>query len=199
MGCNKIFFRKTNISYKEWEKGMKCCSTECRYSLGRVKVKCVICKKEFQTRKYYENKIICCSKECRKIRRANTCKNRLLPNKKGDWVKEKNPRWKPIGTIKNDGHGYNLIKITEENGFKNWVQEHVHVIEKNIGRKLDLKKECVHHINGNKKDNRLENLFLTTQSYHRKLHQSVFMDLINELLKKNIIIFDKEKQLYIVN
>lgn len=55
---------------------------------------------------------------------------------------------------------------------KNWrgyVYEHRFVVEKSIGRCLD-KNEVVHHINGDKKDNRLCNLEILTRSSHAKHH-----------------------------
>ena len=85
-----------------------------------------------------------------------------------------------------------MIKISETE----WIQEHVHNIEKDIGRKIDLKKECVHHIDGIKHNNDISNLFLTTHSYHKKLHQSIFMDTIKELMDKNIVYFDRNEKKY---
>ena len=49
------------------------------------------------------------------------------------------------------------------------VPEHRLIVEKNMGKFLK-KGEVVHHINGNKKDNRLKNLKVLTRKQHSKLH-----------------------------
>lgn len=51
----------------------------------------------------------------------------------------------------------------------NYIQEHILVMEQKIGRYLDYKREEVHHINGNRVDNRIENLKLMSKSEHARL------------------------------
>lgn len=48
---------------------------------------------------------------------------------------------------------------------------HVVLIEETIGRSL-RSDECVHHLNGNRSDNRIENLQLMSTSHHARLHRS---------------------------
>ena len=51
------------------------------------------------------------------------------------------------------------------------ILHHRYVMEQHLGRKL-TDKERIHHKNGVKTDNRIENLELTTQSEHIKNHHS---------------------------
>ena len=54
---------------------------------------------------------------------------------------------------------------------KGYVLQHRLIIERALGRYL-LSTEVVHHRNGDKQDNRLENLEILTRSKHMKLHKS---------------------------
>lgn len=50
-----------------------------------------------------------------------------------------------------------------------FVYEHRWVMEQYLGRPL-LRSEHVHHINGDQKDNRIENLEILSRSDHAKAH-----------------------------
>ena len=60
-----------------------------------------------------------------------------------------------IGTIRQDIYGYKWIKITKNK----WLQEHRYIVEKFIGKKLKSK-EVIHHIDYNRANNQLDNLYI---------------------------------------
>lgn len=74
------------------------------------------------------------------------------------FTREKNPAWRGGKFI--DSYGYRLIRIN-----KKYVKEHRYLLEQHLNRKL-LGTEIVHHINGIRTDNCLENLCITNRSQH---------------------------------
>lgn len=89
--------------------------------------------------------------------------------KKGENMREKHPNWK--GGIRKLTEGYITI-LNPDHPFctkQGYILEHRLIMEKEIGRYL-LRNEVVHHINGIKDDNRIENLQILTPFEHKALH-----------------------------
>lgn len=114
-----------------------------------IERKCDNCGKVFQTTPAYDKRSPnhrFCSRQC--------C---------GEFMSYKNTRehWKG-GRI--TPGGYKEIYID-----KKPIREHILIMENHIGRPL-RKDEVVHHKNGDRLDNRIENLELMTRSEHARLH-----------------------------
>jgi len=88
------------------------------------------------------------------------CTRNCAPHASGS----ENANWKG-GRRKHRGTGYIELRIEGKT-----VGEHRYLMEQHLGRNL-LKTEHVHHINGDREDNRLENLVVLSQSEHNSLHK----------------------------
>jgi uncharacterized protein YrzB (UPF0473 family) len=64
-------------------------------------------------------------------------------------------------------HGYLILAKNNERKFAHRI-----IMEKFLGRKL-LATEMVHHVNGDKLDNRIENLEIVSKSAHKKIHNDI--------------------------
>lgn len=88
----------------------------------------------------------------------------------------------PILTTSVDASGYVRIKINEGHGAKDWMPYHRYVMEQHLKRKL-FSHENVHHKNGNKNDNRLENLELWITKQPKGQRPEDLIEYANWILK----------------
>lgn len=153
--CSKEVYR-TPCEVNKKYCSIRCKSTFLNKKRGRCDgkiVKCSVCNKD----KYFNPKdllnrknldLFFCSISCRfAAQKSGLLKNGL--EKPGKEPKDNNPY---------------IVKQVN----KIRQKEHREIMEKHIGRKL-LKEEHIHHVNGDPKDNRIENLMIVSQSEHMKL------------------------------
>lgn len=97
--------------------------------------------------------------------------------------------------------GYRFLYVPNDEGSVGrrpgrWVAEHVLVVERAIGRFL-AKGELIHHIDGDKRNNNIGNLFLASgHSQHRRCHASL-EETAFELVRRNVICFQDGKYSFV--
>jgi hypothetical protein len=91
--------------------------------------------------------------------------------RKGALARDRNPNWKQGRSVASNG--YVLIKAADHPlaDVRGYVYEHRLVACQMLGRPL-RRSDVVHHLNGDKADNRPENLEIMTRWQHRKEHRT---------------------------
>lgn len=140
--CGQKFEVKSSDSRLSRE-GIKYCSKKCMGEASRTGsfIECKYCKKEF-----YSTRNEFCSPECASKYKVEHYKHKTYFEN---------------GYVVEFHNGYNK---------KGNVKQHRRIMEDFLGRKLS-ENEVVHHINGDKTDNRIENLQVMTRSEHSSLHR----------------------------
>lgn len=127
--------------------------------------------------------------ENRKIYDENQrAKTKKKPKNFSEIMKKANS---PIGRKKHSSGYIYLYKPDHKNSCKKtgYILEHRYVLSNNLGRELK-KEERIHHLNGDKEDNRLENLVLCkTNKEHTEIHHKM-NKLVFKLIKEGLAYYD---------
>lgn len=137
----------------------------------------------------------CASKKTGKEKVGKTAWNKGISGPRGS----DSPSWR--GGTYIDVHGYRMVHRREgprpKVGWESYVKEHVLVVEDHLGRPLE-KREAVHHLDGDKLNNVLKNLFVTDHAGHRRAHQSL-QEIGYLLFKSGLVTFNKKSGRYMAH
>lgn len=101
----------------------------------------------------------------------------------GDNSGNKHYAYREIGSSRISKNGYKEIKVAD----LLWKREYVIIVEKFLNRQM-YQYETIHHIDGNKQNNSLDNLFVFRNRRHHQYIESLISDgVINRyILKSNL-------------
>ena len=146
----------------------------CKYKI----TECSVCNNTCPQRlDALNNKRAYCTKQCQKY--MQTDMNQRKSYKDG-WRLKSN--------------GYIMKRIWDDRYKGEWVYQHRYVMEQHLGREL-LANEQVHHIDCDKTNNNINNLWLCNISNHAIAHKSI-EPLIYNLIADDIIAFNRLKGRY---
>jgi hypothetical protein len=163
----------------------------------KVLVRCDSCGKENQTtyhnyrlsqEKFGRNGETFCRK-CASIASGKAKRGKSIKREAPSPTGPEHWGWKGGKFIASDGYVQVYL------GPRKYRKEHFLVMEEALGRRL-APVEVVHHIDGNKQNNKLDNLVrLVNESHHQRVHNSLYK-LSLDLVRAGLIQFDRESTEY---
>lgn len=158
--CGAVFLRKLSAVKRD---GGKFCSQSCsskskigevngRWRGGPVLCRCLTCGNEFPR-----------SPSVVALGQAKHCSTACYAITQRERTGTSSPLWKGGRSLGVTGY----IRLNRKDG--NHVFEHRAIMENHLGRRLRTD-EQVHHINGDRADNRVENLVVMPKADHEALH-----------------------------
>lgn len=120
----------------------------------------------------------------RKLKRSKAHRAAIAVAQRRAWQTKR--KRVPVGSKQRDHDGYIRVKVVPGKG--RWALEHVLVTERVLGRKL-LAGECVHHVNGDRADNRPQNLFVCRDRTHHNTVHRTQDEAFRQLLHAGFVMF----------
>lgn len=150
-----------------------------------------------------------CYKEthkCRKCAATEANKGRIHSLETKQKISKSNIISKGGKASRIQGNGYNgkLLPVgVNHPRIKNYkggryIMEHILIVEDNLGRHI-TDNAIIHHIDGNKQNNNIENLFLIEDENSKTIHMEIHNQLEKlsfELVKNNLIVFKEGQYLF---
>lgn len=144
--------------------------THCNVLDKKHKLICQKCNKEFTKNKHAKIAYFC--NDCRYIN-CIICSEKIklntnqLQSGKAKYCSHKCEKFLSKGRFFKNG--YVCVKSNHPKNYEGYYYEHLLIMENHINRYLE-DNEIVHHKDGNRANNQIENLELMTRSEHGKLH-----------------------------
>lgn len=138
----EFFVPQYEVNYRP---NIKYCSVQCYHAASKmpdISRKCLFCGSEFVVQRKHKEKKFCNTKCACAFKRSQE-------------------RIATLGTS-----GYRYVWFTDGS----CQPEHRYLVEKALGRKLN-RDEVVHHIDGDRSNNALENLVVLSRGEHSKIHR----------------------------
>lgn len=163
--------------------------------MTKISVKCESCNIDYAI-----------TKQSFKRKKTGFCKNCYSKStqkgiKKPQLSAANSGRWKGGEYVSSDGYIMSKVDgLFLRSGRQVYKRKHVLIYESFIGRSLLTRKggggEQIHHVDGNKQNNAIENLILCSDSKDHRLMHGSLEKIAFDLVKSGVIKFNKQTKEY---